>query len=288
MVQFFFGPDKVPFKINDKGMVDAISTMPFHGIISKGLLFEIVSKKLNPDMWYRYAPYIEQSSDEIDSGMIEFNSLVKKCKVLTFGQSAWAAQKYFKEKCLKDTINEDSDIEIWNIKEGHISSVWKITVNNTTEKEDFVLNVARDLESSKELKETSEKLKAIGNYFPAINMAKVFDIACVKDELLPFEVTVTRNQWIANSFEIHKRTNRETKKEELLLVERFLTDDKKPSRITSVVGRIFSNKEADKIKKDIDEFLTKAMTCLPEMPELTINEGDVVWDGEKAVIVAIS
>jgi hypothetical protein len=288
MVQFFFGPDKIPFKINDKGMVEENSTMPFHGIISQGLLSEIESKKTNPDMWYRYAPFIEQRSNEIDSGMTEFNSLVKKCKVLTFGQSAWAAQKYFKEKCLKDTINEDSDIEIWKIKEGHISSVWKITVNNTTEKEDFVLNVARDLESSKELKETSEKLKAISNSYPDINMAKVFDIACVKDELLPFEVTVTRNEWIDNSFEIHKRKNRETDSEELLLVERFLTDDKDPSRITSLVGRIFTTEESEKITKDIDEFLTKAMTCLPEMPELTINEGDVVWDGEKAIVIAIN
>jgi hypothetical protein len=286
--QFYFGPDKIPFRLDEKGMVEKNSTMPFHGIISKGIISEIVSEKMNSEMWHRYAPFIEQKSDKIDSGMFEFNSLINKYKILSFGQSAWAAQKYLKEKCLKDAINEDLDIEIWNIKEGHTSSVWKITVNNTTEKEDFVLNIARDLESSKELKETSEKLRAIIKSFSDINIAKVIDIACVKDELLPFEVTVTRNEWIDNSFEIHKRTNRETKKEELLLVERFLTDDKKPSRITSVVGRIFSNKEADKIKKDIDEFLTKAMTCLPEMPELTINEGDVVWDGEKAVIVAIS
>ncbi len=288
-VQFFFGPDKIPFGLDDNGMVEANSTMPFHGIISRGLLNKFIAKDINPELWIQYAHLLfDYNSSETFPDFKKLRDEIFECKVLSFGQSAWATQKYLKENYFKVAGKEDSNIEIWNIKEGHTSSVWKITVKNPSEREAFVLNVARDFGSSKELKETSEKLMAIGKSFPDLNLARVFDIACIKDELLPFEVTVTRNEWIDNSFEIHKRTNKETENEELLLVERFLTDDKNPSRITSLVGRIFTTKESEKITKDIDEFLTKAMTCLPEIPELTINEGDVVWDGEKAVIVAIS
>lgn len=154
--------------------------------------------------------------------------------------------------------------------------------------ETFVLNVARDYEAGIELKRTSEALNTIGNTYPEINLAKVMDMDLIADNSLPFDVFVARNEWIENAFEIHKRHYKTNGNEELLLVERFLADSDTPTNITSVVGRVFSQKEAEQITNDIEEFLTKAASCLFEKPTLNINDGDVVWDGEKAIIVAIS
>jgi hypothetical protein len=283
----FFGPKKLPFKLDENGMVENASTMPFHGIISRGLLEEVKAGKINGELWYRNAPFIGQINAEKDNSLVEFHSIIKKCKVLSFGQSALTARKYLEQHYQSEGKDDDLEIEIWNIKEGHTSSVWKIEVNQTTGKETFIINVARDIEASKELKETSERLKILSTTFPDLNIAKVLDISSVKDELLPFEVTVTRNEWIDNSFEIHKR-NMSAGSEELLLVERFITSPENPSKITSVVGRIFSQQESEEINNDINKFLTTAATCQVEKPSLNINEGDVVWDGEKAIIVAVS
>jgi len=285
---FFFGPDKLPFKLLESGMVENTSTMPFHGIISRGLLSKIMTGEMDLEIWYRYAPHLNQMNAAMDSGLLKFLSFLKKCKVLSFGQSAWVARQYLEQYYQKEGRDDDMLIEIWNIKEGHTTSVWKITEHNTTEKETFILNVARDHDASKELRDTSEKLQIISKSFPDLNMAKVFDIAFVKNESLPFEVTVTRNEWIDNSFEIHSRKNELTYSDDLVLVERFLTDDRNPSKITSVVGRIFSESETRKINEDINNFLTNATKSLGEKTSLNINEGDVVWNGKMAIVVALT
>jgi len=49
-----------------------------------------------------------------------------------------------------------------------------------------------------------------------------------------------------------------------------------------------SEEESAKIKDDIALFLTNASKCLSHIANLNINDGDVVWDGEKAIVVAIS
>ena len=85
-----------------------------------------------------------------------------------------------------------------------------------------------------------------------------------------------------------KERIRQQGSEVLLLVERFLTNPKSPLKITSVVGKIFSQKEMEQINNDLNKFIIKAANYLTEKPSLNINEGDVVWDGEKAVILAIN
>lgn len=42
-----------------------------------------------------------------------------------------------------------------------------------------------------------------------------------------------------------------------------------------------------KIEKDIDDFLTKALT-IKNQTSINVNDGDVVWDGRNAIVVAIS
>ena len=288
-IQFYFGPERISFNLDEKGMVDVASIIPYHGIISRGMLNKIVSENEIADLWYQSAHILHEENSSVQNiGLDILRNEILEWKVLSFGQSAIAARKYVEQYLESKESDNHSVIEIWNIKEGHTSSVWKTSIESNELKETFILNVARDAEASKELHETSNKLHLIKCAFPEINVAKVLDITCVVHNLLPFEVTVTRNEWIDNSFEIHCRKNRVTGKDELILVERFITDYSNPTKINSVLGRIFSETETIKINKDINSFLTSVANCFSDKPSVNINEGDVVWSGEKAIVVAIS
>lgn len=288
-IQFYFGPDKISFKLDEKGMIDQGSIIPYHGIISRGMLNKIVSENENADLWYQSAHILHEEDSSVQNpGLDILRNEMLECKVLSFGQSAIAALKYVEQYLQSKEMDNYSAIEIWNIKEGHTSSVWKISIESDNFKETFVLNVARDVEASKELHDTSNKLHLIKCAFPEINVANVSDITRVAHNLLPFEVTVTRNEWIDNSFEVHCIKNKITGEDELILVERFITDNRNPTKINSVFGRVFSDTETKKINEDINSFLMSAANCLSDKPSVNINEGDVVWNGEKAIVVAIS
>jgi len=286
-VLFYFGPDKLPFKLTESGMVKPNSAMPFHGIISRGLLKRFIAKNIKAEVWYQYAHLsIDDNSNVTNPNLEKLRDEILASKVLSFAQSALCVKKYVEQTFGIEF--KDVRIVLWNIKEGHTSSVWKASIISEEKKEIFVVNVARDYDSGIELKETSENLLVIGNTYLEINLAKVLEISSIKHDLLPFEVIVTKNDWIENSFEIHKRTNRESGNEELLVVERFLTDPNNRSKIRSVVGKVISQKETEQINDDINQFLTTAANCLSQTLLLNINDGDVVWDGKKATVVAIS
>lgn len=285
---FFFGPNKIPFTLTDNGMVEHCSAMPFHGIISRGLLNKFIKHKLHLEFWNALAPVL---SDQVISGTDKdfalIKNLAKECCVLSFSNSSFCAKKYVEQYCSR-LENIPEKVELWNIKEGHTSSVWKTTIEVRNERETFIVNVARDQEAGIELNESSEKIRKIGNKYPNINLAKVFEISLIKDCSLPFAVTVTRNDWIENSFEIHQRINKSSGQKELLMVERFLTDEDDPAQIISVLGRKFSVTESLKINSELNNFLNLASECLIEKPEININDGDLVWSSGKAFVVAIN
>ena len=287
---FFFGPERIPFRLLNDGMVELDSTMPFHGIISRGILNRFISDNIDIQLWYKYAYHLGRKTNTENSLPFDFMQIQKtadSCGFLDFGQSALCVKSYA-EKYSRSKNQKEAHIDCWNIKEGQTSSVWKVTINAKNNAETFILNVARDIDAGSELKESSIKLKTIGDQIPDINIARVFDIRVINDEMLPGEVVVTRNEWIENACEIHSRTKREGGKEELLMVERFLTSENNPAQIVSVFGRVFSTEEIQKIETDLNKFLTQATTCLTYTPEISINDGDVVWNGEKAIVVALS
>lgn len=286
---FFFGADKTPFALYKNGVVQASLSTPFHGIISLGMLNKMRENNVKAELWHNHAHFLEDKSlgHNINTkDLLMLKKYATECKMLSFGMSSASVKLYLEKHFAKD--HNITKCEIWNIKEGHISSVWKVAVSSRKKTKLFAINVARDNKAGIALKTSSEKIKAICNRYPEINLAKVFDIYTLQDKLLPGKVVITRNEWIDNSYEIHSRKNKHTQKDELLMVERFLTSENRPCHITSILGRIFTPKEVQKIQNDINTFLTKAATCLPQKPEININNGDVVWDGEKAIVVAIS
>lgn len=280
-VHFFYGPDKLPFSLDDEQRISSDAPIPFHGIISRGLLNKFIADNLSADLWYQNAHWL--FDDEADPVIAAH---ARDCGVLSFGQSAFCARAYSLHYCAQQNI-EDADIEIWNVKEGHTSSVWRIFISSGKTTECFALNVARDQDAGIELRESSEKLRIIGEASPGINLAKVQDIHVLHHPTLPGEIVVTRNEWVENSFEIHARTNKHSGRRELLMVERFLAGTDNPSHVHSVAGRLFSSGEIRKIETDLQEFLDAAKE-LPGTTQINVADGDLVWNGEKAIVVAIS
>ena len=252
---FFFGPDKTPFELDDNGVVETTSTTPFHGIISKGLLNKLRGNNVPARVWHNNAHLLESKEKEgIEAGkdLGTLKAFAAECNVLSFSQSAFCAKMclegYFKGQGIKEC-------DIWNIKEGHTSSVWKVTYYTGVGNESFALNVARDTEAGVALMQSAEKMKKIGDQLPETNIAKVLDSYILQDTSLLSEVVITRNEWVDNAYEIHSRKNKVTGKRELLMVDRFITHEDSPARITSVLGRLFTTEEVKIIQKGIDAFI---------------------------------
>jgi hypothetical protein len=287
-INYSFGPDKIPFSINNNGVVESFSAAPFHGIISRGLLNQFIANNLDLQLWHQYAHELHGENDQLKNQDLEkIRHYKDQCMVLSFGQSAFCARKYLEQYCDQLKLT-DPVINLINIKEGHTSSVWKVEIKDEEKTQAFVLNIARDYEAGIELKESSEKMRTISAALPEINLAKVHDIFTLKEPSLPSEVIISRNEWVENSFEIHSRTSKVNGEAELLMVERFIVSKTNPAQITSVLGKIFSPEKKEKIQSEINDFIIKATTCLSSKLHVNINDGDVVWDGTKAVIVALS
>lgn len=290
---FFYGPDKAPFRLLPNRQVAPGPYLPFHGIVSRGLLSWLRDHGVSDTVWHEHAPSLEPCSPQREPGHPDAELLrtaAAECRVLSFGQSAWCARR-FVELYGPEGAREADWCEFWNIKEGHTSSVWKVTHPDPGQGEScFVLNVARDQEAGEELRLTSERMQAIAAAGSSEGMARVHDIRTITlagtGEV--HEAVVTRNDWIDNAFEIHSRKNRHTGDDELILVERFLSHPEHPAALASIRGRIFTPGEAERIRQEIADFLKRAGTCLPEKPEINVNEGDAVWDGNAVKIVALS
>lgn len=285
--RFYFGPDKIPFRLLDNGMVETSSTMPFHGIISRGMLKKFQEQNRSCDDWYKYALHLEYHDPQIYA-TDDFEHIYKsfqECGVLSFSQSAFCAQQYVTYYDAGRGL-KNAQVELWNIKEGHTSSVWKVTMADGLHNETFIINVARDRKAGEELKETSEILQRIAAEYPDTPIAKVWEIYSFSHPGLPCNAIITRNEWVNDAYEIHQRKSGE-KGVEFLLVDRFITSRNNPAQITSVLGRIFSTEESKKIESGLHDILSKAIRFHPHT-KVDINDGDLVWNGEKAIAVALS
>lgn len=53
--QFYFGPERSRFEMLEDGIIGGDSCMPFHGIISRGLLRSFIENGLSYETWCNYA-----------------------------------------------------------------------------------------------------------------------------------------------------------------------------------------------------------------------------------------
>lgn len=289
---FQFGPERIPFSLGPNGSVECGSpAAPFHGIISRGLLGRLTERGESIEVWHRYAHRIHDGRAAADAVLTRLRIHAAECVVLSFGQSALATKRVVETHC-DSLIDRDRDVSctLWNIKEGHTSSVWQIAICgiHDGETDEFIVNVARDAEAGRELKATSEKMLAITRQWPEANLAKVLSIREIPLDYYgaPIQVQVTCNELVRDGHEIHSLANRAMGQDRLVLVERFMASDPdRPSQIRSIRGRELTGAECRKVKADVSDFLARAGRRFPVDVDLT--DGDIVWNGRQAIVIAI-
>ena len=287
----FFGPDRVPFVLGPQATVHCARAIPFHGIVSRGLLQVLADRKGGAELWHRRAHRLfDEPSGGEDLDAAALTAAARQCGVLSFGQSALAARTYVERYCATQLNDCVDTCEMWNIKEGHTSSVWHVTVDPASgaDRHAFILNVARDSRAGDELEATSKKMQAISAIASGANVARVSDITTVRIDYFgqPIDVLVTRNELVADAYEVHSARDRHTGAKALVLVERFLTAGDRPATISSIRGRRLAPVDCQQIANDIDAFLSETARHHIEA-SVDVNDGDVVWNGRRATVVAI-
>jgi hypothetical protein len=289
-IGWFHGPDREPFA-REGERVQAASGTPFHGIASRGMVELLIQRELAANVWSRNAHRLtsdtEEQRVEESEELAGLRAVARESGALSFAESAACVELYLERHCAAARTAER--IEVWNIKEGHTSSVWRVAcLDAAGDRLEFVVNVARDRSASAELERSSRRLQQLGESMPGLSLARVEDIQCLpgRSGEGTEPVVVTRNQWVSDSQEIH--AVRRQGRIRYLLVERFLTAPDAPARITFVYGRRCTDAECQQIESDIAGFLAQAGTLVSPAPVLEVNDGDLVWNGSRAVVVATS
>lgn len=284
---WFHGPDRHAVFLDEAGTARSEAGDPFHGIVGRGMLELLEARGADPQQWLENAPrlFTPEVSDDEAVRLAELRAVAQLSETLSFGDSARCVRRYLERHCVEAA--KAQAVEAWNVKEGHTSSVWKVTLLGAGLPLEFALNVGRDRVASAELRASSEQMKALLQSCPEIKMAPLLDIQTLVDDA-GREVVVTRNAWVAGANEIHAVAADNPRGRAYILVDRFLTDAALPARIASVYGRRFDEAESRRIDVALDRFSELAAEALLNPPQLNLNNGDLVWDGQSAVVVAVS
>jgi len=296
LAAFRHGPEATPFSINSSGgVIDAAGRIPFHGIISRALLDHARGATDALSDWGAFGHRLDEivySEDE--PGITAWRRAARGCGVLSFAQSAVAACAYAGRLArpadaarvldLAIASGEEPAIALWNVKEGHTSSVWHARFECAAGAAECAINVARDPVAGRELRRTSRIMRRIAQSWPEANLARVREIASVRLPDLADPVVVTSNDWIAGARELHRLPGNPGTNGLLVAVERFITEPGMPAHIRRIAGNRLDPAETARVEHDLTEFLARGAEF---GVELDINDGDLVWDGLRAIIVAI-
>ncbi|WP_189530676.1 hypothetical protein [Paludibacterium paludis] len=230
--------------------------------------------------WEAYGHLLHDRRAARSRELARWRRAADECGVLSFARSAACAQRYV----ARYAGGRATRCELWNVKEGHTSSVWRVRLATDGAMEEFALNVARDRLAGEELARTSETMHRIAEAWPDANLARVRDIARVSLAKDAAPVVVTRNEWIADSFELHRLPAPGEDPGPLVAVERFLADDGAPSRPRRILGRRLTGDECGQVERDVGGFLAHTARL---GARLDINDGDLVWNGQRAIVIAI-
>ena len=258
---FRYGPDATPFVVDAHSIaVDDKGRRPFHGIVSRGLLVRAGEVEGALPRWSDHAHRLDvESAGKHDGHDRAWSRAAAQCGLLSFAQSTACARVFAEQIAVELGFGTGAGIALWNVREGHTSSVWHVRIEGAAAA--LAVNVARDRIAGEELRRTSQVLKQIGDAWPDAN------------------IVVTRNEWIAEAYEIHRLPDGS-----LIVVDRFIADDDAPADIRRIRGRRLSADECAQVDRDMAAFLARGAD---HAVELDINEGDLVWDGGRAVVVAI-
>lgn len=257
--------------------------------------------------WTRFSALLEVALTgdpmAVDKIPKDFLELAQSCKVLRFEESTAAVNNFVRQhlkevfKCLEAPFGLDQveQVEIWNIKEGHTASVWKVTVlpippGNPIH---FVLNVARDVAAGQELLLSASVLQCLKPRILSVNIARVL----MKTHVPAFDgipnISVIAQEWIDDAYELGFLEERATGERRLFAIERFLTTPDEPGRIVSVAGHRLDPPEHNRIIFEVLMATLEGATFDHDcdgvtIPSFELNEGDWVLSRGHAHLVPAS
>jgi hypothetical protein len=282
------GPDRVLLREDDAGQLVSADGIPFHGIAPRALIPWLEDRGDGRAVWERNGHLLDDTGEPGAAELSALRTEARRSGVLSLTQSCRAVRRYVHDR-LGEALPGDAHAEVWNTKEGHTSSVWVVTVESRGEPERrFVVNVARDPVAGAELRDASERLIELAARHPQLPLARVHEVTEVEvgGDYGDGTVVVTRNDLVDGALEIHPLPPDNGGTRGYALVERFLTSDESPAAIRAVRGRVVTADEADLIERCVERVRAAGSPDLPI--ELNVHEGDVVWNGREAVVVALS
>jgi len=280
---------------------------PFHGVISLGLIDALRTAGQTVD-WASYSAWLDpalandpEAVDRVPSDLLD---LARSCHVLRFEDSISVTEMFLRRHLREVVASLDAafdpdqveGIEMWNLKEGHTSSVWRVTVSLMGEQAPvrFALNVARDAAAGEELLASAAILENLDRRSSEIRVAHVLKKAQVPIRLgNESSVPVVAQEWIDDACELGFLKQRHTRGRSLYAIERFVTADNAPGRIDSVLGYRLESNEHDRAIYEIitATLMSSTFDLLRDqvlIPCFEINQGDWIWSRGHAYLVATS
>jgi hypothetical protein len=283
-VALLHGPTRTP-------VGDGAPCRPFHGIVGLGLL-EILPPG-GACEWEVAAPLLDAalsgdaaSTERLPAGLL---TAARERGVLSFAQSAAAAVCFAAQH-----VDAASCIELWNVKEGHTSSVWRLSADGPDGvRTRLALNIARDDVAGAELERSADVLDDLARR-TSVPVAAV--VACAR-VALPGDGApcphVVAQEWVDDAVEVGFLRDRSEGVRRLYAIERFVTSGEVPGRITGAVGRRLTDDEHIEVARcatrvALDGADVDADGLSISFPRLDLNHGDWVWtpDGPHAVAAA--
>jgi hypothetical protein len=293
-VNFVHGPDRQPVLMGAE--VGSPSVVPFHQVVSKGLLRAADERGLDPREWQELLLPIDRALEGAPvnrtSRLDAWTELGRAAGVLSFADSARCALEFvtaYGVSICEALARSDREglpadaCELWSIKEGHTASIWIVTM--TCERWlspiRYVLNVARDREAGIELAAMGSELASLG-----MRDSSVVGVLGSGTAGGDQEVVVIATTWIPGGCELHVLSDGRA-----VAIERFNADPVDPGRIASVVVR------SDVTSDDLWSSILRSWIALGDwrrgdgpvsLPRTEINEGDWVFANYRAVLCALT
>lgn len=300
----FATEDKINFTLDQNNEINCHGLKFNHGIISEGLLEKFVQEKLDLKLWDSYVSYLNGDLHEIDNALLlKMQGLSLSTRTLHFNHSTICAIASVSKYIIDNYYSDEVITEIISLQEGHISSVWKVNITDSNNKllESFILNIARDAAAGVHLRTISELMEQIRENYLDVSIARVYAIDTVEIEYFGelIEVVVTRNEYINGAKNIFIMDRDGFEKPQYYIAEKFL--DSSPGVTKKVLARPATDIIIDEINRTIDrvtDYSLNGIFASPNLPvynpdgsyapKLDINRGDLVWDGEKVIVVWLS
>ena len=296
--RIFHGPQRVPVGAVD----DESGYRPFHGIVSLGLR-DSARASLAPASWPDLSGPLDRALDGDSAAAAavpgEVLEAAADCGVLSFAGSARCARMYIEHHLAAvwqaagapAPLARCRAVALWNVKEGHTSSVWQVTCEGELAEPifRFALNVARDRRAGDQLLASAAVLARMAP--PGVDLQNVAQVLDARRLATAFgEVAVVAQRWIDDAMELGL-SPLEGGGARLVAINRFLSSAAQPGLLTGALARALSSEETLAV--------ARAMTTLAlrgaiwelggdrvALPWFELRRGDWVWAGTRACLVA--